>query len=58
MQRLKRVHLYSSTDNALFERRYNENADSPLTSIALEITVVIIIITQARLIAIQRKKNS
>lgn len=34
---------------------YKENADSPLISIALEITVVIIII-QTRLIAIQRKK--
>jgi hypothetical protein len=54
MQRLNRVHFYSSIDNSLFERSYNENADSSLTSIALEITVVIII--QTRLIAIQRKK--
>lgn len=55
MQRLNREHFYSSSGNSLFERSYNENADSPLTSIALEITVVIIII-QTRRIAIQRKK--
>lgn len=42
--------------NSLFERSYNENANSPLTSIALEITVVIIII-QTRLIAIQTKSS-
>lgn len=55
MQRLNRVHFYSSIGNSLFERHYNKNADSRLTSIALEITVVLIII-QTRLIAIQRKK--
>lgn len=55
MQRLNRVHFYSSIGNALFERSYNKNSDSPLTSIALEITVVIIII-QTRLTVFQRKK--
>lgn len=54
MLRLYRVHFYRSIGNSLFERHYNKNADSPLTSIALEITVVLIII-QTRLIAIQRK---
>lgn len=50
MQRLNRVYFHSSIGNSLFERSY-KNADSPLASIALEITVVIIIM-QTRLIAI------
>lgn len=41
--------------HSLFERSSNENADSPATSTALEITVVTII-TQSRLIALQRNK--
>lgn len=55
MKRLNRVHFYSSTGNSLFVRHYNKNAESPVTSIPLEITAVLIII-QTRLIAIQRKK--
>lgn len=54
MQRFNRDHFYSSIGNSLFERSYNKNADRPLASIALEITVVIVIM-QTRLIAIQRK---
>lgn len=46
------MHFHSSIDNSLFERRYNENAESPLTSI--EITVVIIRMRR-RLISIQRR---
>lgn len=54
LQRLNREHFYSSIGNSLFERSYNETVDSPLTWIALEMTVVIIVI-HTRLITIQRK---